>query len=349
MSKKGLFLGGMIVILSPVVLWVLLGEGQEGSQQKVKLIRFAHVGSELDPRQESALKFKQMVESETNGAVKVEVYYGGQLGGDRDAIEGIQLGTIQMTVAGVGIFANFEPQMGITSLPFLFDSFPQAWAFNDGTINAEVGKLLLNHGIRVLGYWENGFRCLTNSVRPIESLQDLKGMKIRTPENPVIIETIKALGANPSPLPWPEVYMALQQKAFDGQENPIMIIYVHKLYEVQKYLSLTKHIYEPMPVVISKTFWKSLTAEQQRIVQKAVLECQDYNRNLIGRQTEQMLQELETKGMIISYPELGPFKAATRKVKELFVDRFGKNLIDQAYDFAEQYRKLHSQGERETK
>ncbi|MHC4539373.1 MAG: DctP family TRAP transporter solute-binding subunit [Planctomycetota bacterium] len=349
MNKRSLLLSGMILILSLLALWVLLGGGEEGSQQKEQLIRFAHVGSELDPRQESALKFKQMVESETAGAVKVEVYYGGQLGGDRDAIEGTRLGTIQMTVAGVGIFSNFEPRMGITSLPYLFDSFPQAWAFNDGTVNAQVGKLLLNHGIRVLGYWENGFRCLTNSARPVESLRDLKGMKIRTPENPVIIETIKALGANPSPLPWPEVYMALQQGAFDGQENPITIIYVHKLYEVQKYLSLTNHIYEPMPVVISETFWRSLTAEQQRIVQKAVLECQDYNRDLIRGQTKQMLQELEAKGMTISYPDLGPFRTATRNVKDLFVDRFGKELIDQAHDFAEQYPQLRSQGEREAK
>ena len=146
--------------------------------EAAKVIKFAHVGSSEDARQKAGMKFKEMVESETDGEITVELYYGGQLGGDRDAIEGVKLGTIQMTVAGAGIFANFEPKMGITALPFLFENFEKAWAFNDSDINAEVNNLLVNQGMRVLAYWENGFRCLTNSVKPVNSPEDVKGMKI---------------------------------------------------------------------------------------------------------------------------------------------------------------------------
>lgn len=301
--------------------------------EAAKVIKFSHVGSIEDARQKAGMKFKEMVESETNGEITVELYYGGQLGGDRDAIEGVKLGTIQMTVGGAGIFANFEPKMGITALPFLFENFEKAWAFNDSDINTEVSNLLLKQGIRVLGYWENGFRCLTNSVKPVNSPEDVQGMKIRTPENPVILATMEALGASPSPLPWPEVYMALQQKAFDGQENPVPIIYVHKLYEVQKYLSITNHIYEPMPLVISENFWKGLTEEQQKIIQKAAIETRDFNRQLIKKQTEEMLGQLKEKGMEITYPDLGPFGEAAASVREKFVDQFGAKLIEDAYNF----------------
>jgi len=300
---------------------------------KPVVIKFAHVASPEDARHKAALLFKALVEAGTNDAIKVEIYSGGQLGGDRDAIEGVKLGTIQMTVAGAGIFATYEPKMGVTALPFLFSNFEEAWAFCDSEINAEVSKLLLNHGIRVLAYWENGFRCLTNSVRPIYSAEDVKGLKIRTPENPIILATMKALGANPSPLPWPEVYMALQQKAFDGQENPIPIIYVHKLYEVQKYLSVTNHVYEPMPLVINEKLWQSLSKEYQRIIQQAALEARFYNRQLIKKQTEELLGKLEEKGMVITWPDLKSFREATKDVKDQFIDVFGKKLIDETYGF----------------
>lgn len=301
--------------------------------EAAKVIKFAHVGSVEDARQMAGVKFKEMVESGTNGEITVELYYGGQLGGDRDAIEGIKLGTVQMTVAGAGIFAIFEPKMGITALPFLFENFEAAWAFNDSEINAEVSTLLVEQGIRVLGYWENGFRCLTNSVKPVNSPEDVKGMKIRTPENPVILATMEALGASPSPLPWPEVYMALQQGIFDGQENPVPIIYVHKVYEVQKHLAITNHIYEPMPLVISENFWKGLTKEQQDVIQKAAIESRDFNRQLIKSQTEEMLGQLKEKGMEITHPDLGAFREAATSVREKFVDQFGEKLIEDAYNF----------------
>lgn len=300
---------------------------------KAKVIKFSHVGPPEDARQVTALKFKESVEARSHGRIRVEVYYGAQLGGDRDAIEGVRLGTIQMTTAGAGIFANFEAKMGITALPYLFDSLEQAWAFNDSEVNARVGQLLLKQNMRVLANWENGFRSLTNSVKPIENVDDLAGLKIRTPENPVILATLKALGANAGPLPWAEVYMALQQGIFDGQENPIHIIFNQKIYEVQNHLALTRHIYEPMPVVVGERFWSSLTPEEQVIVKDAAIEAQTFNRRLIKSQTEQMLEQMKDKGVRVTSPDLVGLREATASVYTQFVDVFGEELIKEVHGF----------------
>jgi tripartite ATP-independent transporter DctP family solute receptor len=317
-------------ILAMTVISLLTGSCRK---DRTKVIKFSHVGPPEDARQITALKFKDMVETRSKGRIRVEVYYGSQLGGDRDAIEGVRLGTIQMTTAGAGIFANFEPKMGITALPYLFDSLEQAWAFNDSDVNARVGELLLKQNMRVLANWENGFRSLTNSVRAIEQVDDLKGLKIRTPENPVILATLKALGANAGPLPWAEVYMALQQGIFHGQENPIHIIFNQKIYEVQKHLALTRHIYEPMPVVISERFWSGLTTDEQAIVRDAAIEAQTFNRQYIKTQTEQMLEQMKARGVLVTSPDLDGFREVTASVYTQFIDVFGEELINDVYGF----------------
>lgn len=333
--KKGFSLMLIFIILLSSAVSLFAGGKQEGSAaaQETKLIKFSHVGPPEDARNKAALKFKEMVEQETRGAVSVQVFPSGQIGGDRDAIEGVKIGTIQMTVAGAGIFGNYEPKMGITALPFLFENFEQAWAFNDSQVNKEVSSLLENHNMVVLAFWENGFRCLTNSVKPVKTAQDVRGFKIRTPENPIILATMKALGANPSPLPWPEVYMALQQKAFDGQENPIPLIYAAKLYEVQKFLTITNHVYEPMPLVIGKNFLNGLTAQQQDVIRKSAIEARSFNRQLIKTQTDQMLGELEKAGMTVIRPDIDTFKQATKDVRLQFLGTFGEKLINDAYNF----------------
>jgi tripartite ATP-independent transporter DctP family solute receptor len=306
----------------------------ESAAGRDNVIKFAYVGAPTDPRHLSAVKFKEWVEEASGGSLQVELYSGGQLGGDRDAIEGVKLGTLEMTTGGAGIFANFMPQMGITAFPFLFDSFEAAWAFNDSELNASVTDQLLAEGIRVLGHWDNGFRCITNSRRPIHTPEDLEGLKIRTPENPIILDTMTALGANPSPLPWPELYMALQQGAFDGQENPIPTIYVNKLYETQKYLAITNHVYEPMPVVISEAFWTRLSPQEQELIARAVERSQEYNRNLVQQMTKDFLLELQKAGMQVTYPDRAAFEAKTTEVRELYRAIIGTELVDQVYAFA---------------
>jgi len=315
----------------------------ESASHDGKVMRFAYVGSADDARHLSALRFKERIERESGGTLAVELFPGGQLGGDRDAIEGVRLGTIEMTVAGAGLFANFEPSFGVTALPYLFNDFDEAWAFNDGPIGAALARRLERQNLRLLGNWDNGFRCLTNSVRPVESLDDLRSLSIRTPENPILLATLEALDARPSPLPWPELYMALQQGAYDGQENPIPTICVSRLYEVQTYLSVTNHCYEPMPLVMNETFWRSLTDGERRIVKSAARESQRFNRELVRRRTDEMLIELKRSGMIVSFPDTRPFEAATWTVHDRFASMIGPELIATAQAFVRTFRETRRQ------
>ena len=302
-----------------------------------KLIRFSYVGSPVDPRHATALRFKKELERLSHGAIHVELFGGGQLGGDRDAIEGVRLGTFEMTVSGAGIFANFEPVMGVTAVPFLFDGFDDAWAYLDSTAVDPLEQALLKQRLHVLGYWENGFRCITNSVRPVREPADLAGLSIRTPENPLITATLIAMGANASPLPWPELYMALQQQAYDGQENPIPVIYLNNLFEVQEYLSITNHTYEPMPLVINEAFWQRLNSAEQSWLVSAAQDSQQFNRELVRKQSVELQQKLAAAGMEIITPDRQPFREATAQVRGELREAIGAKLLDDAETFLREF------------
>jgi tripartite ATP-independent transporter DctP family solute receptor len=323
--KKGLILFILLTLLVSLSLT---------TSAAPKVIKSSWVTSADTPRVLAAKVFKTFVEDWSNGTIKVEIFPEGQLGGDRDAIEGVKLGTIQMTTASAGIYATLAPKLGVTSLPYVFKNFEEVWAFLDSDINKEIDATLTPQGLRILGYFDNGFRCMTNSKRPINTVEDVKGLKMRTPENPVLLATINALGANASPLPWPELYMALQQGAFDGQENPIPLIYTAKLYEVQKYLCIDNHVFDAMPVTINEKFWQSLTEKEQGIVQKAMDYAVLFDRNLVKQQTEQNVEALKEKGMVVTYPDLEPFVEATKSVAEDYVDVYGAELIEQIYNFS---------------
>ncbi len=334
----------LVAILSGLMLLALSGCGStpapSGTAAKpaapaaVKTIKIGFSAAATDPRNDGAVKFKEIVERDTKGAIKVEIYPAAQLGNDRDLIEGVKLGTVQVTVSSAGNFANYEPKMGLSALPFLFPNAETAWKFLDTPQVKKIEEGLLKSNIRVLSNFENGFRCVTNSKKVIEKPEDLKGLTLRTPENPYVMETLKALGANPSPLPWSEVYIALQQKMFDGQENPIPVIYSAKIYEVQKYLSITNHSYDAMPFVINEPFFKTLTPEQQAIVKKAAIEGQNVNRQIVKKQTADLVSELEKKGMTVSKPDLSQFKKATLDV----FDKFSKTFSAEELDFAKKYK-----------
>ena len=206
--------------------------------------------------------------------------------------------------------------MNISGLPFLFADFDEAFAFMDGEIEAAAEEQLLDLGIRVLTHYSNGFRCVTNSKGPVETPDDMKGMLIRTPENQVIMATMSALGANPQPLAFSELYQALQQKTYDAQENPIPIIYNNKLYEVQDYLSVTNHIYSGLCFAISGSAWDKLTAEQQEIVTAAAKTSGEWQSETIRQQTDDLVANLEEEGMKVNFPDLAPFAEATQSVIE---------------------------------
>ncbi|HHW31645.1 MAG TPA: TRAP transporter substrate-binding protein [Clostridiaceae bacterium] len=285
--------------------------------------------NEQDPRGLASQLFKKTVEEKTGKTVTVEIYPSGQLGGDAALIEAMALdsGTVDIIITDASNFATYEPKMGISALPFLFENFEEAWAFMDSDIVAEVEKLLLDDNIRVLSHFCNGFRCVTTSKVKVNSPEDMKGMLIRTPENPVIMATMRALGANPQPLAFSELYMALQQGTYDAQENPIPVIYNNKLYEVQSYLSVTNHIYSGMCFAIAESTWKKMSPAQQEIVAAAAKEAEKYNRELNKQMTEDYISKLEAENMTIITPELAPFVEATKVVAENLKDSYGEELL----------------------
>lgn len=272
--------------------------------------------NEEDPRAKGALAFADEIAEKTGGAVTAKLYPSGQLGGDADLINSLALdsGTVDIIITDASNFATYEPKMGISALPFNFADFDQAWAFMDSEIEAVAEEGLLAHNMRVLAHYCNGFRCVTNNAGPVETPDDMKGMLVRTPENPVIMATMTALGANPQPLAFSELYQALQQGTYDAQENPIPVIYNNKLYEVQKYLSVTNHIYSGMCFTIAESVWQKLTPEQQEIVATAAVNSAKVDRDLNKEQTDSLVASLEAEGVTINYPDLAPFTEATATV-----------------------------------
>ena len=287
--------------------------------------------AETDPRNIAAEQFKEEVESKTNGEITVSIYPSGQLGGDGDLINSMfnEDGTVDIVITDASNFANIEPLMGISALPFLFSDFDAAWEFMDGEIEAKAEAALLETAnIRVLAHYDNGFRCVTNSKGPVETPADMQGMLIRTPENPAIMAAMTALGAHPQPLAFSELYQALQQGTYDAQENPIPVIYNNHLYEVQKYLSVTNHIYSGMCFAIMGSTWDAMTAEQQEIVAAAAVASAETDRTLNREQTDSLVENLKAEGMEINYPDLTPFKEACASVLADYAPTYGDLMTE---------------------
>ncbi len=280
---------------------------------------------------QGAKKFAELVKERSNGRIQITIYPDGQLGkGERELLEGLQQGTIDFYVGSTGPISGFSPSMGILDIPFIFHDY----AHVDKVLDGAVGKRLLGDleksQFKALAFWENGFRNLTNSKLAVKKPADAKGLKIRTMENKVHIAAWKAVGANPTPMAWGEVYGALQQKTIDGQENPIAVIYSVKMNEVQKYLSLTQHVYSPAIIIVSMKRWQTMSKEDQEILARTALEVAAYQRKL-GRDTEEkQITELASKGMVVT-KDID--KAAWRKAMLSSMDetlkQYGKEKIDE--------------------
>lgn len=282
-----------------------------------------------DPRNIAARQFADEIAEKTGGALTAKVFPAGQLGGDADLINSISLdsGTVDIIITDASNFATYDPKMGISALPFQFSDFDKAWAFMDSEVEAEAEKGLLEFNMRVLAHYCNGFRCVTNNKGAVNSPADMKGMLIRTPENPVIMATMRALGANPQPLAFSELYQALNQGTYDAQENPIPVIYNNKLFEVQAYLSVTNHIYSGMCFTIAESVWQKLTPEQQEIVTAAAKASSAYDRKMNREQTDALVANLKAAGMKINNPDLAPFAEATASVLKDNAKDYG-DLLD---------------------
>jgi len=293
-----------------------------------KTIKLSVCVNEKDGFYIAAAKFKELVEEQTDGKIIIEIYPNSTLGDERTTIEGMQAGTIDMGVVTCGPVANFIPDISVFEMPFLFASSEEAYKVLDGDVGDKILAKLDEVNLKGLAYAERGFRNLTNSKRPILTPEDLKGMKIRVMENPMYIDTFTALGANPVPMAWTETLTALQQNTIDGQENPINVVFAFKLYESQKYLSITKHTYSPALFLVSKSTFEALNAETQELFTNAAKEAAEYERTWNAEQMDTQIEFIEEQGMEIIEPDLALFQEAMKPVYEKYEEKFG-TLLDE--------------------
>lgn len=279
-------------------------------------LKLAHTGSESHQYHIASEKFKELVEEKTDGTVEVEIHPNATLGSEGEAIEQVMEGTIQMTtVAADSSLANVMPEMNVFGLPYLFEDKEHVYSVLDGEIGDELLTKANDQNMKGLGYWEVGFRHLTNNKKEINTPEDVKGLKIRVQPAPVWENHMKALGANPTPVDFNELYSSLDQGVVDGQENPLPTIDSMKFYEVQKYVSLTAHTYTPAVVLMNSNVWEDLSEEQQKALEEAVKETTDYQREFLADKEDEIVKRLKENGVTITEPDRDAFREATKDVK----------------------------------
>lgn len=276
-------------------------------------------------------KFKELVEKESNGKINVELYGDGQLGNDKSMMEALQMGTLDMTMPSSSPVAEFTKAFLVYDLPFLFTTTNQVDAVLDGDSGKEILKTLNDVNIVGLCYFENGFRNITNSKQPITKMEDLNGLKIRTMQNPIHLETFKTWGANPIPMAFNEVFTALEQKTLDGQENPNTLIYDAGFYEAQKYLTISRHFYTPYVLMISQKTWNNLSDDDKKLIQKCADEAKIFERETNRKLDAEYLQKMKDKGIEVnelSPAEIDRMKEAVKPVYEKFANDIGQERLN---------------------
>ena len=265
-----------------------------------KTIKFATQNPVGHPVTMGMEKFKEIVEKNSGGKLKVNLFPGGTLGSDQANVSALQGGALEMVSLNSGILAAQVKDFAVYDFPFMFGNSKEADAVVDGPFGKKMHAKLEEKGMIGLAYFELGFRNLTNNKRAIKKVSDIEGLKLRVIPNPINVDWVKALGANPTPLPFPEVYAAMEQGAIDGHENPLTVINANKFYEVQKYVALTNHQYNPQSVLMSKKFWDSLSATDKKIVSDAANEASTYQRKQARDQVSVALENLKKNGMQVS-------------------------------------------------
>ncbi len=319
-----------IVLLLALILAssFIFAQGEAEAVEKDVTLKLGYGAPVTNPRNIVAEQFAAWVNEESGGSITVDLYPAEMLGTDRQMGEAVSMGTLDMSINAHGVIASYEPKLAALELPFLFSSPEKLDLVLDGPIGAELAADLPKKGMRVLAYWENGLRQISNSRRAIEKPSDLKGIKIRTPENKMTLDIFKALGASPAPLAFSELYMALSQGVFDAQENPITNIHAAKFDEVQKYISITNHKYESCPFIISENVWSKLSENQQNILAEGAQKFAVIHREMVRSNEANLLADLEAKGMQVSRPDTSTFQAATASVYEKWADTLGQDLIN---------------------
>jgi tripartite ATP-independent transporter DctP family solute receptor len=305
---------------SVVVVLALLLSSLAFSATPIK-VRVSLCNAVTHPQSIGMLMFKKYVEEKTQGGLQVALYYNSQLGGERESVEQVASGALEMATASAGPLTTFNNKFMVLDIPFAFDSYEIAWGVLDGSMGQALLGSSEKQGLKGLAYLENGFRHVTNNVKPINGPDDLKGIKLRTMEAPMHMENFKLLGANPTPVPWTELYMTMQQKIVDGQENPLANIWEVKMFEVQKFTSLTGHIYDPMPLVANLAWFKKLPKDYQSAIETGAVLAQNYSRYVNMARESSIVAKLTDKGMKVNELTVASKDAMRTKSQAAIVEK----------------------------
>ena len=303
--------------------------------------RLSHAGATGHPGVMGAEKWAELVKQKSGGKMQIKVFANGVLGGDVQALSAVQGGTVDFTSMNSGILQTQVKEFAIFDFPFMFESGKEADVILDGAFGKKLADLLPAKNLVNLAYWELGFRELTNSKRSINKMEDIAGLKIRVIQSPIYIETFNALGANSVPMPFTEVYTALEQKIIDGQENPFSVIETSKFNEVQKYLTVTNHMYNPQSVLASKKKWDALTKDEKDVLTSTMLEATKWQRENSRKLADESLTNLK-KSMtvnVLSAEELTKIRTKIKPVIEKFSASVGPELVKELQAELEKGRK----------
>jgi tripartite ATP-independent transporter DctP family solute receptor len=309
---------------------------------KERTIKFAANAPEGHPAVAGMKKFAELVAAKSGGKMKVQLFLAGVLGSDQSNVSAIQGGTLEMAVMNTGILASVAKELAIFDFPFLFANEKESDALVDGPIGKKLHAKLNEKGLIGLAYWELGYREITNSKRPLTKVEDIEGLKLRVIPNPINVAWVKALGANPTPLPFPEVYGAMEQKAIDGQENPVSVIASNKFWEVQKYIAMTNHQYNPQSVIFSKKIWDTLSPVERKVLDDSADEAAKYQRQQARAAVASNLELLKKNGMTVTeFPaaEVAKFREKMKPVIAEFSKNVGEDTVKEVMAELDKLRK----------
>lgn len=298
---------------------------------KERNLRFAFSLAKDHPLGQGAQKFADAVASKSGGKMKVTLFPNAVLGGDPQNLASVRGGTLDFTSMATGLIASIDKRFMVFDLPFLFNDAQEAYAIADGPVGTQMLNDLAHHGAIGLGIWDLGFRHMTNSRKPITKYEDVQGMKIRVIASPIFIELFNTLGANPVPMTFGEVYGALESRAIDGQDNPVAVIESAKFAEVQKYLSLTRHVYTGMPFLMSKKTWDGMSEAERAIIRSAADEAKQEERRLTQQKEAQSVDALKKLMQVneVSAEEVTRLRQKVQPVTAKFTNDIGAGVVQQ--------------------
>ena len=310
------------------ILALMVGGFASPSFSKTYTLKVAHVFAPDHPWEIGLRGLAEDVKKASEGRLIIETFPSSQLGGDRDVAEGLQLGSIEMGLFGTGALQVLDPRMIIEELPYAWPTREHAYKALDGQLGEALLKIIAEKGIIGISWWESGYRHITNSRRPINTVDDLSGLKLRVPEARMRIDTFKLLGASPTPMAFSEVFTGLQQRVVDGQENPLATIWASRFYEVQEHLALSKHIWGSGLLAVSKHTWQVLPDDLKKILVTHAENWKEKNRKMIAKGDDEFLAKLKETGIKVTEPDTAPFQKAVQPLYAEYEKVFGKDLMD---------------------